>query len=75
MAIQQFQEFLLAGMVPALRDALGALRPGAASADALFPFFAQFVLDHYMEDIRAYRSGCEVEYFLWVVALRSSCGL
>ena len=42
-------------MVPALRDALGTLPPGPAAADALFPYFAQYMLDNHLEDIRAYR--------------------
>lgn len=54
-AAQAFSEFLLAGMVPQLRDALGALPPGPEAADALFPHFAQFALDRYIEEIRAYR--------------------
>lgn len=43
-------------MVPPLRDALCTMRAdSAAAADALFPYFAQFVLDRYMAEIRQYR--------------------
>jgi hypothetical protein len=33
-----------------------SMQPGEDSQHALFPYFAQFVLEHYMADIKAYRS-------------------
>ncbi|KAL4457773.1 hypothetical protein ABPG75_012638 [Micractinium tetrahymenae] len=54
-AVPQFQEFLLAAMDGELRAGLLQLQPGEASQEALFPYFAQFVLERYMEDIKAYR--------------------
>jgi ATP-dependent RNA helicase SUPV3L1/SUV3 len=38
-----------------LGGALCALRPGDAAQQALFPYFAQFVLERYVDDIKAYR--------------------
>ncbi|PRW56167.1 ATP-dependent RNA helicase mitochondrial [Chlorella sorokiniana] len=54
-AMPQFQEWLLAGMDGQLRDALMSMQVGQAAQEALFPYFAQFVLERYMEDIKAYR--------------------
>ncbi|KAL4443033.1 hypothetical protein ABPG77_008524 [Micractinium sp. CCAP 211/92] len=54
-AVPKFREFLLAAMDSDLRAALLQLQPGEASQEALFPYFAQFVLERYMEDIKAYR--------------------
>ena len=56
-ATQAFREWLLAGMDTQLRDGLLALQPGPAAQEALFPYFAQFVLDRYTDDIKAYRWG------------------
>lgn len=56
-AVQEFEKFLVRGMLPALRDAVLVLPPGPAAADGLFPLFAQFVLDHYMDAIRHYRQA------------------
>eukprot|EP00887_Chlorella_sp_A99_P002877 scaffold6.g2877.t1 len=54
-ATKAFRQFLLAGMDAGLRDALLALHPDPGSQEALFPYFAQFALDRYTKDIRAYR--------------------
>lgn len=54
-AVPRFQEFLLAAMDPELCSALMQLQHGEDSQQALFPYFAQFVLERYMADIKAYR--------------------
>ncbi|KAI7846490.1 hypothetical protein COHA_000025 [Chlorella ohadii] len=54
-AVPQFHEWLLAGMDGQLRDALMGLQAGPAAQEALFPLFAQFVLERYTDDIKAYR--------------------
>lgn len=62
-ACKAFREWLLAGMDTGLRDALLALEVAAAQGSGsdtaaqleLFPYFAEFVLERYTEDIKAYR--------------------
>lgn len=55
-AASEFQEFLEAGMDPALREALLCAALAARGGEAaLFPHFAQFCLDRYTDDIKAYR--------------------
>ncbi|PSC71656.1 ATP-dependent RNA helicase mitochondrial [Micractinium conductrix] len=54
-AAPKFHDFLLAAMDPQLCAALLRLQPGAGVQEALFPLFAQFVLERYTAEIKAYR--------------------
>lgn len=54
-AVGQFKDFLRDGMDAELGAALRTLRPGPDAQQALFPYFAQFVLERYVDDITAYR--------------------
>lgn len=57
-AASEFQEFLEAGMGAGLRAALlRVAASGRGGEAALFPHFAQFCIDRYTDDIKAYRWG------------------
>ena len=43
--------------LPCRASPLRALQPGAASNQELFPYFAQFVLERYTQEIKDYRCG------------------
>lgn len=48
------------------------LQAGQAAQDALFPYFAQFVLEQYTDDIKAYRWGPASERWLLCRAQRAA---
>ncbi|KAL4858025.1 DExH-box ATP-dependent RNA helicase DExH18 [Chlorella vulgaris] len=54
-AIPEFKDFLVAAMDRELWRGLRQLQAGESSQQALFPYFAQFVLERYTPEIKAYR--------------------
>lgn len=57
-AIPEFKTFLVSAMDRELWRGLRQLQAGESSQQALFPYFAQFVLERYTPEIKAYRWAC-----------------
>ena len=59
-----FRKQLLKNATPELRDALLAAAPGAATEDALFPLFAEYVLSEHGREIKRYRCAPPTRWIL-----------